>query len=154
MPLSSSLSAGARSRIVNTSMNRKTGRHPDTASALVRYHEGRLAFENGNFEEAAALLFEAAALGPTAPMLEMLGESLIELGRLDQAVDHLAHATKAAPRSYRAFYLLGRAERRRGRVSSSARAFRRALAINPHYRKAREELDLLLPNCGEELGEL
>ncbi len=127
-------------------MTRKTSRSQFAAPADVHYQAGRIAFENRKFEEAAAHLLEATSLAPSGPMLELLGEVLISLGRLDDAIGWLERATLATPKSYRAFYLLGRACRMAERTSASGRAFRRALALNPHYRKAREELELLLPD--------
>ena len=124
-----------------------------SAAAEPAYQAGRLAFERGDFAEAAARLAEAAGILPATATLELLGESLLELGRADEAIPRLEQAAQDAPKSFRARYLLGRALRAAGRSSAAAKALRQALMLNPHYRKAREELDALLPDAPNGLEE-
>jgi protein O-GlcNAc transferase len=124
-----------------------------SAAAEPAYHAGRIAFEKGEFAEAVERLAEAAQILPGTATLELLGESLLELGRFDEAIPWLEQAALEAPKSFRARYLLGRALRRAGKSSAAARSLRQALAINPHYRKAREELDALLPDAPHGLEE-
>jgi len=49
--------------------------------------------EGGNFEQAAVLLAESAKLDPHFKTLEVLGESLLHLGRTNEALVPLAAAT-------------------------------------------------------------
>jgi Tfp pilus assembly protein PilF len=72
-----------------------------------------------------------------------IGSYLIELGRPDEAIPWLEHATKAPrydPRHY-PYFNLGRAYYAKGMISRARDCFREALRIEPRYALARQAVE-------------
>src|SRR5918994_2439310 len=72
------------------------------------YHEGRLAMEAGDLQDAISSFCRSVAEWPHFKTLELLGECLLRLNRLREAIVPLAAAT-ALNRQARAPMLLARA---------------------------------------------
>ncbi len=66
-----------------------------------------------------------------ADVLHLLGQSLIQEGRAEQAIRWLEKAVAAAPGNVDAWYDLGLANRKSGHSEEAARAYRGALDIQP-----------------------
>lgn len=95
-------------------------------------------------------LRDALAADPSdADALELLVETLIAQGKLDEAAQNALAATELQPGNPNRWTALGRVEMRRGRTRDAVAAFERALAIDPLDRLA---LAFLIASY-DELGE-
>ena len=108
--------------------------HAAPAQPASAYDQGRRAFDEKRFHDAAAL-FATAARQPDAPSDTLLREakSLINAGDPPAADGILrAHLTRD-PRSAEALYLLGFVLQRENQPGASLEAFTRAAAIQPPH---------------------
>ncbi len=94
---------------------------------LARMHEARKEWDEAVAEREAAIM----ANPDDATLLVDLAATLIQVGRIPDAITPLEQATRQAPRDPRGFYLLGIARMRAGDVEASHEAFRQFLAIAP-----------------------
>ena len=86
----------------------------------------------GNYEAAADLLGRADALDPGDPdILAALGEVLVRLGRVDEAVERFERLVAIRPDSADAHLYLGQALQRRGDLSGAESAYREAARLAP-----------------------
>ena len=104
--------------------------HPGSPEAHLRL--GKYAREQGDDLRAVEHLEEAFAARPDLPGVQvLLGESLTNLGRAEEAVDVLAREFPATARNPNRLTLLGHARLQRGDHAGAKEDFDRALAIDP-----------------------
>ncbi len=90
------------------------------------------------------------ALEPRAPTLRShMGNLLLELGRVDEALGEHAIAAECAPQSYEAWNDLGNALRASGRTADAIRAYERALEIFPDYHVSHRNLGVAMADMGK-----
>jgi tetratricopeptide (TPR) repeat protein len=110
---------------------------PDSVSAHNRF--GRLLAEHGAWTQAITELEHAAALpdGVTDHVLDNLGVAYLNVGRVDDAERVFRRALAVSGElSYHAWYNLGTVRHLRGDGNGACAAYRRALAVSPHYERA------------------
>src|SRR5262249_7204392 len=73
-----------------------------------------------------------------------LGNALVQLGKLDAAVNSYGRALDLRPEFAEAQSNLGRALYKQGKLEEAEAAYRRAIAIAPHYAKAHARLGTIL----------
>lgn len=108
---------------------------------LTKDQQGRLAYERGDFDAAAALFED--------PMWK--GAAAYRAGDWDKAVDAFARLDTAE-----AFFNLGNAYARRGELPLAVAAYEQALARRPDWREARENRErvaALIPKKKDDEGE-
>ena len=89
-------------------------------SPVSNYSAGLIAYQNGQFDEAATSLQQAANSAPdNAQVLTLLGASHLALGNLGQAEQHLMNALGAAPNDPAAVKLLAETRLRQQRPDSA-----------------------------------
>jgi tetratricopeptide (TPR) repeat protein len=110
-------------------------------SAMARFRLGILYVNAGAWREATQLFEQAAALDPSNDrVLNNLGVGYMNTGRLDDAERVLRRALDITHEtSFRAWYNLATIQRGRGQRDAACASYRRALAINPQYAKARAD---------------
>ena len=108
--------------------------------AKASYDQGRVALEGGNHEEAIRSLSESARLHPHFKTLELLGESLLAIGRTSESVVQFAAAT-TLNRQGRAPSLLAKALLAMGDGVKAHEMARLALERAPGNKLAGEVLD-------------
>jgi Flp pilus assembly protein TadD len=114
---------------------------PDNAAFPASLAE--LLVQQGRYDEALVSARQALTLDPADPLARLnLGMILLEQGHLQQAATELAVAARSS-RDPRAHAMLGVALARLGRPDEARQHLRDALAIDPSYAPAREELDRL-----------
>ncbi len=100
-------------------------------------------------ERAIALFGEALRINPAdAQLHNNLGTTLMELGRLDEAVAEERQSIRYAPGYAEAYGNLGVALHKLGRQDEAAAAYRTALDIKPGLTFARTNLAILLAQAG------
>lgn len=115
----------------------------------VALRDGRLYWAKDRREEAKAALRSAVRLNPKHPeMQRTLAEYLFHAGRFAEAASAVKVAVEQRPESAEYWHFMGLALRRCGRNAEAAEAQGRALAIQPDYQAAREELNLVDPFTG------
>jgi len=113
------------------------------------FHEGRDAFDRGEYDKALPLLRRSGNLYPHFKAYELAGDCLLRLGDPAEAVLYLAAAAGLGNRQSRARLLLARALLETGDHETAALKLEEALELNPNYRTAREllaELRAKYPN--------
>src|SRR5262249_21133347 len=75
----------------------------------------------------------------------MLGVTLCELGRLDEADAELRTAQRLAPQNPQVPYALGLVAKKQQQPAAARAQFERALALDPAFAPARQELGTLPP---------
>lgn len=104
----------------------------DRAQVLLADAKAKIA--ERNYSEAAALLRNAAELRPGyADVQCLLGQCLLELDQVDNALPHFERAIEINPKYAEAHAQRGIALKRMRRADDAKRAFERVLAINPHH---------------------
>ncbi|MBI5764647.1 MAG: tetratricopeptide repeat protein [Planctomycetes bacterium] len=89
------------------------------------------------------------ALEPRAPTLRShMGNLLLDLGRVDEALSEHAIAVECAPQSYEAWNDLGNALRASARTADAVRAYERALEIFPDYHVSHRNLGVAMADLG------
>lgn len=90
------------------------------------------------------------ALEPRAPTLRShMGNLLLDLGRVDEALTEHAIAVECAPQSYESWNDLGNALRASGRTADAIRAYERALDIFPNYHVSHRNLGVAMADVGK-----
>jgi tetratricopeptide (TPR) repeat protein len=103
---------------------------PADATALATHADGFWAI--GQFDRSEAIALEAVRLDPRHPRaLHALARARFALGHVDEARAHLESALVRDPSDADLFYSLGLLERRAGRSSAAAAAFRKFLTLTP-----------------------
>ncbi len=106
-----------------------------------RYSQAFQSFQAGRFEESADLCrgllddFSDHAEG-----LHLLGAIDIQGGNYDSAIEHLTHATRLKPDHFYAYYNLGNALVKLGRVTEGIACYKKSIAINSDFVQALENL--------------
>ena len=105
----------------------------------------------------AAQLYQAALQLPLPPRLTLaaqlnLAALLVEAGACGDAAQLCEQATGAAPEVALGWYNLGIAERQRGHLPAATSAYRRALALDPSYAEAQQNLAVALLLSGDIAG--
>ena len=102
---------------------------PEHAGAL--HLSGVMAAQAREYEKAAGLLERAAAVAPTDPLIQSsLGNALVALGRLDEAVSAYQQSLAAAPDSAATLSNYGNALKAQGRLEEAVGVYRQALAVD------------------------
>jgi tetratricopeptide (TPR) repeat protein len=109
------------------------------------YKDGRNAMARGEITDAIALLLKAASLEPHAKTYQVLGECLLQDGKLLDAILYLAASAGLGSRESRSHYLLAQALIRLGNdhLVDAAQQLQRAIELNPSYKSARDLLEEL-----------
>jgi tetratricopeptide (TPR) repeat protein len=95
--------------------------------AFTQYSQGNLAGAETHYRE-------ILTLQPDQPdAMRLLGETLADLGRFDEAIKLLSRLISVVPGNAQAFYALGNAYRLAGRMDSAIAAYRSSLAIEPNF---------------------
>lgn len=123
----------------NSSGEPNCERQMDRSQAL--YHEGRALMEAGEFEQAVQRFRQSMAAVPHFKTLELLGESLLKLGRPLEAIVPLAAAT-ALNNQVRAPSLLAQAFLQCGEFLEAGEFASLVLKKAPGNRVAREILEV------------
>jgi tetratricopeptide (TPR) repeat protein len=75
---------------------------------------------------------KALELAPkSALVLKVFGNSLITIGRVDEAIEVYKRITKSWPGDWQAYYVLGEAYKTKGRLDEAYECFEKALKIKP-----------------------
>ena len=119
--------------------------HPERYELLLHLAMAR----SGEDPAQAAELYQAAMQLPLPPRLTLaaqlnLAALLVEAGHSDAAAQLCQQATGAAPEVALGWYNLGIAERQRGQIGAAITAYRQALAIDPNYAAAQQNLAVAL----------
>jgi tetratricopeptide (TPR) repeat protein len=102
----------------------------------------------------AAELYQTALQLPLPPRLTLaaqlnLAALLVEAGNSGAAAQLCEQATRVAPEVALGWYNLGIAERQRGQLPAAISAYQRALALDPHYAEAQQNLAVALLLSGD-----
>jgi Ca-activated chloride channel family protein len=122
-----------------------TGGVDRKAAKLVR--EGNRAYGDGQFDAAAQLYDEAQTRAPESPEVAYnMGNALCRQGRFGEAAPHLRRAAESPDPMLRerSLYNLGNALYGGRDLQGAARAYRRALALEPGDRDAKINLEKVL----------
>jgi predicted Zn-dependent protease len=112
-----------------------SARRPDDAGLLMNL--GMARYMSGDPAGALAPLQKAATLSPTlAPAALFLGASLLDLGRVDDAVPPLARAVKALPDNADAREMLARATMAQSKFAIAAGHYRALTGLTPESPRA------------------
>ena len=118
--------------------------HPGDRPALVRdvaQHVARVVLAGSR---------RALAAAPDSALLqERVGNDLVAVGRLDEAVRHLQAAVRIAPDRASAHYRLGTVRAMTGSAAGAMESYRRALALQPDFVEAHNNLGGLLHLSGD-----
>jgi tetratricopeptide (TPR) repeat protein len=115
--------------------------------AMIAVHAGKLPLAADL--TGRALTFDSSV----AAYHKALGEISRRLGRIPNAIAAGRQATKLAPRDATAFYNLGLALADGGQFREAAAEYRRALALNPRYGMAANNLGTLLEKQLDDVAE-
>jgi len=126
------------------SVRREAGDHPNVA-----YYLGRIAIEEGNFDQAIQNLNRSAAKPPFPDTAYYLGYAYFKRGDLAAAERWLREAGKASPEDSRVQYQLGVMYRRAGREEDA----RKAMARSKELRESEDNESKLKVECSEKLGQ-
>jgi tetratricopeptide (TPR) repeat protein len=144
-------------------------RTQDPSLAAVEYGLGRTAAERREFERAARHFEKTLALQPGASVVHYhLGQAYRNLGRVDEARDHLAQSGQVRvampdPLMQEVSSLMlgaspyltrGNAALREGRFVVGAVEYRRAVEADPENLRARQSLASVLLRLGDQAGAL
>ncbi|HUP41848.1 MAG TPA: tetratricopeptide repeat protein [Thermoanaerobaculia bacterium] len=113
------------------------------------YYLAYLLQGGGRFEEAAELYGRILAIEETLPALVHLGESYLELGRLDEAESALRRVLAGAPESPSARALMGQIALSRGEHALAVDYLQSALAAVPQATRLHYPLALAYRGLGE-----
>ncbi len=111
------------------------------------YQQGRYLMKDRRYEEAVSLFRRSAELAPHFKTFELLGECLLTLGRLTEAIGPLAAATTLNP-GVRAPSLLAEAFLKDNQFANAEEFAALALQRDSSNRKARIILKTLEANKG------
>jgi tetratricopeptide (TPR) repeat protein len=97
---------------------------------------GQQAFEEERFEDAVKGYSRAVELDPRSPALNMLGYSLVALGRYEEAYVALQRYSAQRPTEANPYDSLGEVALLAGRLEEAEQAFLRAAELDPRFRQA------------------
>jgi tetratricopeptide (TPR) repeat protein len=123
----------------------------DPEHVLAHANLGRCFFAKGRHAEAVASILATKRLDADAATTLLrcnLGGSLLELGRVDDAIVELREAVAREPGSSMARYGLGFALHVAGQLADAEAELRRAAAIDPRYAATHESLARVLEATG------
>jgi Flp pilus assembly protein TadD len=99
----------------------------EPASFIDETRRGGAAFVSGDFEAARATYERAVAKRPNDPdALNSLGQALVRLGRVDEAIAQFEHAVQVAPETWAPHFNLAAAEGQRGNWDRAVAEYREA----------------------------
>ncbi|HOC30913.1 MAG TPA: O-antigen ligase family protein [Armatimonadota bacterium] len=108
----------------------KTAAYLDPLNADIAVHEGDVLRTMGNPEKAVAAYYRAAGLSKgDGAIWRRLGETLLEIGRKDEAQSALEAGLKASPFNYRILSALARLDISEGRQDDANGRFRDIIAL-------------------------
>lgn len=123
-------------------------REPDHADAL--HMMGVLACQAGNFTAGLKLIGRALEENAANPFYHNnYGYTLMAVGQLDRALDHLNKALALKPDYVDALNNLGRVYQVRGNLSRALMCYRRALDLNPRFASAFNNMGTVLHARGQ-----
>lgn len=123
----------------------------DPDDARLRMHQGRILFQVGEYDKAAAAFEEALRLDPYyTDAHNRLGAAYAELGRKTEAEAEYRKALEdpAYPTPELTYLNLGLLYASGGRTDEAIDAFRKSVEINPRYFQAHYELASILDSSG------
>ncbi|HSL20643.1 MAG TPA: sulfatase-like hydrolase/transferase [Vicinamibacterales bacterium] len=113
----------------------------EPGSGEIAFALGRTLAAAGRPEEALAAFQRAVAINPSdTPARAQLASAALNLRRFDEAEPHLTVLLKLRYQPARTHFALGTVAEARGDRAAAAAQYRRALAIDPSMRQAREAL--------------
>jgi len=116
----------------------------EPGNGLAANNLGLVRMSQGAYLEAIGLLSQARALMPGQPDIVInLSIAYMRYGDFAQALAMLDMLAEAAPKDKRGHFGRGAALLGLGRLDEARAAFDRALAIDPNYEAARQQLDSL-----------
>jgi len=128
----------------------KFSKKPDHCELVMYLVDAMLAFENGQFDEAARLLRLITMVNPEHPLAHlMLGRCLIELADWKRAIESLFDHLRIEPNSVECLIHLGLAYYECGRLEMAIERFEQALEIRENSVLARENLAITKLSAGE-----
>jgi tetratricopeptide (TPR) repeat protein len=102
------------------------------------------ALSRQDFDRALELARKALSLNPSlTSSRRCVAESLIGLGRLQEALKELQQAIKAAPRDVEIHCMLGSALAQLGELDAAKKSYEAALEIDPHHASACYQLSVV-----------
>jgi Flp pilus assembly protein TadD len=114
---------------------------------------GGASFVSGDFEAARAAYEQALLKRPDDPdTLNNLGQALVRLGRVDEAIARFERAVQLAPASWAAHFNLAAAEGERGQWDRAVEQYREAAQVFPDDYATQFNLALALHKKGDELA--
>lgn len=117
------------------------------AASVIEFRETRAYL--AKWTDTETLYRHMIALEPRAPTLRShMGNLLLDLGRVDEALAEHAIAVECAPQSYESWNDLGNALRASGRTADAIRAYERALDIFPNYHVSHRNLGVAMADVG------
>jgi tetratricopeptide (TPR) repeat protein len=119
----------------------------DPERSIELYRAGKAAVERGDFDAAVVLLRDSLAALPHFKTTELLGECLLDKGRLKEAVVYLAAAVGLGNRAFRALSLLVTALAQCGDKLGALEQAQKAWDIPPSYHAHAT----FSPSCGGSL---
>jgi tetratricopeptide (TPR) repeat protein len=118
--------------------------------AQEHYSYGKVFFERGEPERAVDEFKTALDIEPdNANVLIGLGQCLLSLQKIDEAVVALEKAVNLTPEFADAHYCLGRAYMEMGLREKATNEFKEALNINPRYITAKKHLSALMKSASQ-----
>lgn len=130
-----------RSEAAEERLQEAVRRYPN--AFLPAYSLATVYADRGRLEEAETMAERALAIHREPRALTLRGQLLLDLGRPGMAIEALAEAVEAAPRSEEAHHLLGLAYLARGWRKRALGAFRAAQRINPDRLRYEDLIDYL-----------
>ncbi len=142
------LHAYSRLEAAETLYRRAHALDPDALRWI--YYLGVAQAEQGDHEAAARSFESAIEANPSfSPARQAQAAALLEMGRLDQAIETYQQLVKDRPGDARALYGLGRARTRANDATGAVDALSRAVALAPRYGAAHYQLALAQRDQGD-----
>lgn len=96
--------------------------------------------EEGDFPEAITLFQDSLNASPHFKTYELLGTCLIELGKIQEAIEILSKGTAHYPTRFKTWYLLGEAYLSAQQPKEALSCWHQSVSINPQYHVAQKRL--------------
>lgn len=117
--------------------------------AATHYALGNIHYEEADYEAAQAAYAQAVKLDPGTTHRYALGQTLMELGRYDEAESQFLKVREQSPRKPDADFGLGQVYARQGLASEAISAFQRAIDVKRDFWFSYEEMGYVLVDQGE-----